>query len=332
MLRVGVRRLPGTLMTSGGVRLFTRRTESHSIHAAPGTGTPTAPPPFHLVGLTAVIDRTRGSDSVPVAVLDGPVDSRHPAFSDATLRAIGPSELQACSNADSEAWAHGTFTAGILAADRQSPTPGICPASPLLIRPIFTTVTDGRAATTPADVAAAIIDSVNDKAKIINLSAELLDAGGSNAQAILSAALDWAAHHGAIIVAAAGNRAAVAGSLLTQHPWVLPVAACDDRGVPLADSNLGASISRRGVLAPGERIMSLAPGEGTTTLSGTSAATAIVSGAIALAWSLAPAAPAYKVRQAISRAHTRRPSIVPPLLNTPALVASLTASPWSLDV
>ena len=72
------------------------------------------------------------------------------------------------------------------------------------------------------------------------------------------------------------------------------------------------------MLAPGFNITSLAPGGGLDQLNGTSAATALVTGAIALAWSGVPAAPVAEVRRAVLGRRPRR-AIVPPLLDAWAL-------------
>ncbi|MBV8111318.1 MAG: hypothetical protein JO012_16295, partial [Hyphomicrobiales bacterium] len=45
----------------------------------------------------------------------------------------------------------------------------------------------------------------------------------------LGLALDMAARCGVIVVAAVGNQRIVGSSTLTRHPWVIPVAACDQR-------------------------------------------------------------------------------------------------------
>jgi len=80
-------------------------------------------------------------------------------------------------------------------------------------------------------------------------------------------------------------------------------------------SNLGASIGRCGLGAPGEAVTSL----GVTnplTMGGTSAATPFVTGAAALIWSDFPGATAAEVRSAVTMAAApRRTTIVPPLLN-----------------
>jgi hypothetical protein len=97
---------------------------------------------------------------------------------------------------------------------------------------------------------------------------------------------------------------------------VIPVAACDRAGHPAQRTNLGHSIGRRGLLAPGEGIRSLGPGRDDFAVSGTSAAAPFVTGAAALLWSEFPDAKAADVWQALNLNHeTRRTSVVPPLLD-----------------
>jgi subtilisin family serine protease len=97
---------------------------------------------------------------------------------------------------------------------------------------------------------------------------------------------------------------------------VIPVAACDLRGKPLDQSNLGHSIGRHGLLAPGERITSVGAEGRPLTLGGTSAAAPFVTGAIALVWSRFPSVSGAELRSAFTHAHARaRPNVTPPLLN-----------------
>jgi subtilisin family serine protease len=105
-------------------------------------------------------------------------------------------------------------------------------------------------------------------------------------------------------------------SVITRHRWVVPVAAYDNGGRPMVSSNLGASIGRRGLGAPGEEITSLGIGAEPRTAGGTSAATPFVSGTLALLWSAFPTAPAALIRSVITEAAgSRRVTVVPPLLN-----------------
>src|SRR4029434_3701319 len=119
-----------------------------------------------------------------------------------------------------------------------------------------------------------------------------------------------------IVVAAAGNQATLSSSAITRHPWVIPVVACDLRGRPMNESNLGRSVGRRGLTAPGEAITSLSAQGRPLTLGGTSVAAPFVTGTIALLWSEFVTATAMQIKLAISNASApRRASVVPPLLD-----------------
>jgi subtilisin family serine protease len=130
----------------------------------------------------------------------------------------------------------------------------------------------------------------------------------------LQDALDYAARLGVLVVAAAGNQATLGSSAITRHPWVIPVVAYDRRGRPTRDSNLGASIGRRGVGAPGEAIESLAPDGGVRVGGGTSSAAAFVTGALALLCSLFPEASPSEVKRAVISGGRRR-TVTPPLMS-----------------
>lgn len=235
-----------------------------------------------------------------IGVLDGPV-AAHPG-----LRGLGSNGETA-----DKASLHGTLVAGVLAAQPGSGAPGICPACRLIVRPIF--AGDGAPNTDPATVADQIADCVDAGARLLNISAAYVSPPGLG-KGRLGLALDYASRRGAIVIVAAGNYGHIAGSPLVSHQSVVPVASCDESGKPMPSSNLGASIGRRGVLAPGFGITSLAPGGRLDILNGTSAATALVTGAVALAWAAAPSAPVAVVRRALLGRRVRR-GIVPPLLD-----------------
>jgi subtilisin family serine protease len=111
---------------------------------------------------------------------------------------------------------------------------------------------------------------------------------------------------------------------------VIPVTSTDEGGYPSVSTNLGGSIGRNGVSAPGVGITSLTPEGGYGPFGGTSAAAALVSGAIALAWSAAPATPAEQVRAAITSSPSRR-GVIPPLLDALRLYQYVTRQRGGID-
>jgi subtilisin family serine protease len=178
----------------------------------------------------------------------------------------------------------------------------------------------------PAELGKAIIDVVSAGAGVINLSAALAQPSGKGERQ-LTEALDYAASRGVLVVAAAGNQGTVGSSAITRHSWVIPVVCCDVQGKPAAESNLGASMGRRGLRVPAASITSLGTNGQSQTLGGTSAAAPFVTGAIALLSSEFPAARAGDLKIAITRCGRQLPNtILPPLLNAWAAYELLAAT------
>lgn len=278
-----------------------------------------------LVGLHPLMQRTTGRPEIVVGLIDGPVALDHPDLERERLRPLAPAIAPPTERA-SAATRHGTFVAGILIGRRGSAAPALCPGCSVVSRPVFADggTPDGEVRSTPAELARAIDDCLDAGARILNVSAALTSPVAAGAAALTNA-LDRAARRGALVVVAAGNDGGIGGSLLTGHPWVVPVTACSSEGRPSPYSTLGLGIGRRGLSAPGDRITSLDTAGGTTTLSGTSAAVPFVTGAIALLWSAAPRATVDAIRHAILSAGTaRRTAVVPPLLNAWAAYLALT--------
>lgn len=272
-----------------------------------------------LVKLTQLMALTKGRPEITVGLIDGPVITNHPDLAGENIRVIPGSMDSMCTKASSAACMHGTFVAGILCGRRSSVAPAICPNSTLLVRPIFaeTTPWNGEMpGATPDELAAAILDCIEAGAHVLNLSVALVHPSSRGEQK-LEHALDYAARRGVIIVAAAGNQGTIGSSAITRHQWVIPVAACDLQSRPINQSNLGNSIGRRGLSAPGDGITSLGAEEDKPlTLGGTSAAAPFVTGAIALLWSEFSSATAAEVKFAVTQAYApRRTTIVPPLLD-----------------
>ena len=278
--------------------------------------------PLDIVNLTPLMELSSGRAAITIALIDGPVATDHKDLTHTSIREI-PGRLRGtCARANSTACMHGTFVAGILSARRGSETPSICPDCTLLVRPIFSETASGdrdMPSATPEELASAISDCVDAGASVINLSAALARPS-TKGERRLEEALNYSATRGSVVVAAAGNQGSVGSSAITRHPWVIPVVACDLRGVPIGYSNFGNSIGRRGLAAPGDGITSLGASGNSPTFSGTSAAAPFVTGTIALLQSIFTKTTGPELKTAIARAHvTRRPTVVPPLLNAWAI-------------
>jgi subtilisin family serine protease len=283
--------------------------------------------PLDFVGLRRLMEVTRGQPGVTVAVIDGPVALDHPDLAGQRIREIPGNLPSACARVNSAACVHGTFVVGMLAARRHSVASAICPDCTFVLRRIFSeaaTANGSVPSAAPADLATAILDVVDAGARIVNLSVGLTQPSTTDERR-LEEALNHAARRGVITVVAAGNQGTVGSSALTRHPWVVPVVACDYSGRPVAQSDLGGSIGKRGLSAPGENITGLGSEGNPLTVSGTSAATPFVTGAIALLWSEFPQASAGEVRLAITQSSTPRRALVPPPLRAWSAYQNLAA-------
>jgi subtilisin family serine protease len=277
--------------------------------------------PLEQVKLLPLMERSRGSPAIRVGLIDGPVVMDHPEFAGNDIREVPGKQRGACARTSSAACLHGTFVAGILSARRGSAAPAICPGCSLLVRPIFPETASRNGSmpsATPEELAAAICETVQAGARVINLSAALAWPT-TRGEHDLEQALDFSVRRGVLVVAAAGNQGMLGSSAITRHSWVIPVAGCDSKGRPTGESNLGSSIGRRGLSAPAENISSLGTNGKPQTFGGTSAAAPFVTGAIALLWSEFPGVSAIEIKTALTQAGARRRNtIVPPILNAAA--------------
>jgi subtilisin family serine protease len=272
-------------------------------------------PQLEFMHLDALTDVTAGRADVVIGLIDGPVDITHPDLDAGRVNAA--SGIDASCALGGDACLHGTFVAGILSARRGTAAPAVCPGCTLLVRPIFTgtDVAIGELRAPSEDLAAAIVDCIDGGAHLINISAALVGSSVSGQRALVNA-LDLAARRDVPVFAAAGNNGLVGGTAITRHGWVCPVVAYSDTGIPLARSDAGRSIGRHGLGALGHDVTSLRSGGGYLTASGTSVATAFVTGAAALIWSAVPDATGMAVRSALAGGvNSPRRGIVPPLVD-----------------
>jgi subtilisin family serine protease len=226
-----------------------------------------------------------------VAIIDTGADLTHEALRDRFAPALWDVVADDPTPQDEGpgfAQGHGTHVAGIIAR--------IAPASKLLI--VRALDTNGRGST--AKIAYAIDWAVDHGADVINLSL-----GADFDARILKLAITSAVEQGVVIVAAAGNDNTSTRQYPAAYAQVLSVTAVDAANLKADFANYGSSWVR--IAAPGVGITSsiIGPhGSGYASWSGTSMATAFVSGAAALLHQQDPAADV-QARNTRLRTHTR---------------------------
>lgn len=238
----------------------------------------------NLPGIQELWQETLGDPDICIAILDGPADLAHP-----TLRGAQLSQLATLASGTVDCGAacrHGTHLASVIFGRHDGPVHGIAPCCRGVIVPIFESAAgDELRACSQLDLARALGQAVQDGARVINVSGgEFAPAG--TAHPILADAVADCARHGVLIVAATGNDGCACLHVPAALASVLAVGAMGSAGEALEFSNWGAVYQVQGILAPGEAIPGAVPGGGTAQLTGTSVATAIVSGVAALLMSL----------------------------------------------
>lgn len=167
---------------------------------------------------------------------------------------------------------HGTHLAGIIAAQMDN-TLGIAGVAPKA-RIMAVKALDNSGFGTYAQVAEAIIYAVDHGAKVINLGF----GGTANSEALL-AATDYAYSHNVIVIAAGGNTGTQTLIYPAANPHVISVSALDKDLNVATFSSSSAAIQ---ISAPGVGIYSTMPNSGYASMSGTSMASAQVSGVVSL--------------------------------------------------
>ena len=153
--------------------------------------------------------------------------------------------------------------------------------------------------------AAAIVYAVDNGARVINMSW-----GGRDRSFVLRDAVDYAYARGVLMVAASGNASEGASIFPAGYRKVISVAATEQHKQKFYQSNFGASID---IGAPGNVIVSTHINNRYRSLSGTSMATAHVSGVAALIISKRPSLTHQEVRQILL-------STADPITESPELV------------
>ena len=233
-----------------------------------------------MPGLREIWQETRGDPVICIAILDGPADLSHPCLQGAKLRQL---ETGASTGSDQgPALQHGTHVASVIFGRQDSAVAGIAPECRGVIVPIFESVSaHSFRPCSQVDLARALGQAVQHGADVINISGGEFSPSGT-AHPILAQAVSDCARRGVLLVAAAGNQGCACPHVPAALASVLAVGAMNAEGQPLDFSNWGGAYQVQGILAPGESILGALPGGGTVRRSGTSFATAVVSGIAAL--------------------------------------------------
>ncbi|MFB1043692.1 type VII secretion-associated serine protease mycosin [Streptomyces chrestomyceticus] len=229
--------------------------------------------PLSFLGIQNAWKETKGQ-GVTVAVIDSGVDGNHP---DLKGNVLPGKNFSTGDPADAETRnGHGTGMASLIAGHGHGPgnaqgVMGVAPEAKIL--PIKHSDSEGD--TYGVNIAGPLRYAVDHGAKVINLSI----GGVSSPSEEEKRAIAYAAAHDVLMVAGSGNAGSGNPNYPAAEPGVLAVGAVGSNGKIWKDSNYGPHLL---LAAPGEKIRSAGAGQSYRYTSGTSDATAYVSGVAAL--------------------------------------------------
>jgi subtilisin family serine protease len=234
-------------------------------------------------GFTSAWDSSQG-EGVKIAIIDTGIDSTHPSLQGAV---VGGTDMSGLGSSDGQTPVgsnsyHGTMVASIAAGRGESEIIGVAPKAELLSVSIAFGV---EGLDTDSQIADGIIWAVDNGAQVISLS---LTRNSVSWPESWDQAFLYAFENDVVVVAAAGNR--IDGteqvSAPASIPGVISVAGLDRNGLP--SENFSTNGLTIGVTAPAEELIGAFPGGEYRMWSGTSGATPIVSGMVALIRSMYP--------------------------------------------
>lgn len=274
-----------------------------------------------LIQASALWSRGISGDGVIVGVVDGMVDASHQQLQPNILinsKEIPNNGIDDDQNDFVDDYAgvqvnketnnpavniHGSHVAGIIAADpTKGPVTGVAPKAKIIPAQFIGNDEGGSI----GDAIIAMNYVVSRGARIVNLS---WGAGPCVEIPTLKSALQQLSDKGILIVTAAGNGdnegVGIDMDIYPAYPSAynftnqINVAATTPDDYLISFSNYGARSVN--IAAPGVAIYSTVPGNNVKSLSGTSMAAPMISGAAALLWSAIPTATASQIRQALLR-------------------------------
>lgn len=240
-----------------------------------------------MVSLSDAHARTTGANT-RIGIIDTAVDSAHAEFANTTISTFD------VSGGDSNVDPHGTSIAGILAANTR--LTGVAPDAEIVSIAAFSTDASGNTKGNTWTVMEALNIARDQGVDVLNMSF----AGPSDP--LFERAMRGAKRENIFAVAAAGNEGPDAATLYPAgYDTVVSVTATDSGNAVYAQANTGEHID---FAAPGVELLVLGNSSGFRTSSGTSMATAYVSGIAALTLSANPGADYEQLRSLLENSAT----------------------------
>jgi subtilisin family serine protease len=264
-----------------------------------GSGTPGVD-----IGVLEAWRTTRGGPQVKVAVIDAAVDASHPDLAGAVATQV---QTVAPGGPPPAVAAHGTAVAGIIGARSNDGfgITGVAPQAAIVAITAFETIDGNAGKTSVGAIVAALEVAVDSGADVINASWT-----GTVASPLLRASV---AAVPVPIVAAAGNEGAtlIPSSAVFPAAYDLPnvvaVTSIGPTGAVPSFANVGEEVVD--IAAPGVGILAPVPDGGHRYVTGTSFSVPHVTGALALAASVAPYATTRELIDALSWTSAARPEL-----------------------
>src|SRR5262245_40922138 len=203
-----------------------------------------------------------------VAILDTGIDATHP---DLGSNVVAGTSILDGSNGMTDSNGHGTWMAGIVAAQTNTITPeGMAGVAYAGVRFMPVTVLESNGLGQDSDVIAGVIWAADNGANVI-----LMGFSNPGFSANLQEAIDYAWSKGVILVAATGNGGVGTATFPAGDRGVMGVSATDATDNLAGFSNYGQAAF---IAAPGTNIQTTGIGGSYSVVSGTSASAAIVAG------------------------------------------------------
>ncbi|WBB93210.1 type VII secretion-associated serine protease mycosin [Verrucosispora sp. WMMC514] len=261
------------------------------LPAAPAAADSVRDDSWHVKSLElAELHKITQGEGVTVAVIDTGVDANHPDLRGNVLPGLDLYDDRTKGRVDRQG--HGTGMASLIAghghgAGGRDGVLGVAPKAKIL--PV-TIKKDGAPLIAPTALAAGINWAIDAGADVINVSLS------SSFNDELNRAVERAYRSNVIVVAAAGNDTDILVGHPAAHPGSLAVNGVDSKGAISKEASVAGTLDNQvSIAAPGQDIVQAVPGGRYQTTTGSSSATAIVSGAMALIKAKYPDLSAYQL-------------------------------------